>query len=156
MALDHWDQKYLSIAKEVSNWSKDVSTQVGAVIADIDRRIGAVGFNGFPKKVSDSAERLSDRGKKYSRVVHAEANVALIAGPAAYGGTVYVYGAPICSHCAGILIQAGIVRAVAKPPCDGARAKHLASSAPKIDWNELGLIALEMFAEADVEFEPSE
>jgi deoxycytidylate deaminase len=50
MTLDHWDKKYLSIAKEVSNWSKDVSTQVGAVIADSERRIVAVGFNGFPKK----------------------------------------------------------------------------------------------------------
>jgi dCMP deaminase len=155
MSLDHWDEKYLSIAKEVSNWSKDLSTQVGAVIADANRRIVAVGFNGFPKKVCDSEQRLSDRGKKYPRVVHAEANVALIAGRAARGGTVYVHGAPICSHCAGILIQAGIVRAVARPPCQGTGAKA-ASTAPKIDWDELGQIALEMFAEADVKFEPSE
>jgi len=156
MALDHWDKKYLSIAKEVSNWSKDVSTQVGAVIADAERRIVAVGFNGFPKKVPDSAERLSDRSKKYPRVVHAEANVALIAGSAASGGTVYVYGAPICSHCAGILIQAGIARAIAKPPCEGSRAEPSTSPVPRIDWDALGLIALEMFAEADIEFQPSE
>ena len=155
MALDHWDQKYLSISKEVSNWSKDVSTRVGAVIADTDRKIVAVGFNGFPKKVHDSHERLSDRGKKYPRVVNAEANVALIAGPAAYGGTVYVYGAPICSHCAGILIQVGIKRVVGKPPCHGTGAKT-PSVAPKIDWDELGIIALDMFREAGVEFEPSE
>ena len=154
MALDHWDEKYLSIAKEVSNWSKDISTKVGAVITDAERRIVAVGFNGFPKKVCDSDERLSDRGKKYPRVVHAEANVALIAGSAARGGTVYVYGAPICSHCAGILIQAGIVRAVAKPPCHGTGTEP-SSVAPKIDWDELGLIALQMFGEADVQFEPS-
>ena len=94
--------------------------------------------------------------KKYPRVVHAEANVALIAGPAASGGTVYVYGAPICSHCAGILIQAGIARAVAKPPCEGSRAEPSTNPEPKIDWDELGLIALDMFAEADIEFEPSE
>jgi dCMP deaminase len=155
MALDHWDKKYLSIAKQVSKWSKDPSTRVGAVIADPERRIVAVGFNGFPKKVRDSADRLSDRSKKYPMVVHAEANVALIAGPAASGGTVYVYGPPICSHCAGILIQAGIVRAIGKPPCHEARAKE-SSPAPMIDWNELGLIAVEMFAEAEIEFEPSE
>jgi dCMP deaminase len=88
-------------------------------------------------------------------VVHAEANVALIAGPAALGGTVYVHGAPICSHCAGILIQAGIVRAIAKAPCRETRPKDT-SPAPKIDWNELGIIALEMFEEADIEFEPSD
>jgi dCMP deaminase len=147
--------KYLSIAREVSGWSKDPSTQVGAVIADAQRRIVAVGFNGFPKKVNDSAERLRDRSKKYPMVVHAEANVAVIAGSAAHGGTIYVHGAPICSHCAGILIQAGIVRAIGKPPCHEARAQTPGSD-PQIDWNALGLIALEMFAEAHIRFEPSE
>lgn len=155
MALDDWDKRYLAIAKEVSKWSKDHSTKVGAVIADAERRIVAVGFNGFPKKVCDSVERLSDRARKYKMVVHAEANVALIAGPAAYGGTVYVYAAPICSHCAGILIQAHIARAVAKPPCHGTTTGDPPNPAPKIDWNELGLVALEMFAEADVKFEPA-
>jgi dCMP deaminase len=105
MALDHWDERYLGIAKQVSKWSKDHSTKVGAVIADANRRVVALGFNGFPKKVCDSTDRISERDKKYKMVVHAEANVALIAGPGAYGGTVYVYGAPVCSHCAGILIR---------------------------------------------------
>ena len=88
-------------------------------------------------------------------VVHAEANVALIAGRAAYKETIYVYGAPICSHCAGILIQAGIARVVGRPPCHGTEAKIL-SPTPKIDWDELGVVALGMFAEAHVQFEASE
>jgi len=88
-------------------------------------------------------------------VVHAEANVSLIAGPAAYGGTVYVYGAPVCSHCAGILIQAGIARVVAKPPYRETAAKS-ASTAPKIDWDEVGVVALQIFSEADIQFQPSE
>ena len=41
--------------------------------------------------------------KKYKMTVHAEANVALIAGRSARGGTIYVHGAPICADCAGIL-----------------------------------------------------
>ena len=154
MALDHWDRKYLAIAKEVSKWSKDHSTKVGAVIADKDRRVVALGFNGFPKNVCDSADRLSNRGKKYPRVVHAEANAALIAGRAADGGTAYVYGQSICSHCAGILIQAGIVRVVAKPPCHAAGTEP--ESVQQIDWDHLGRVAVEMFAEGDVKFEPSE
>jgi deoxycytidylate deaminase len=65
--LVHWDLKHLAIAEQVSKWSKDDSTKVGAVIADKDRRVVALGFNGFPKKVCDSPERLSNRGKKYPR-----------------------------------------------------------------------------------------
>src|ERR1700757_3495299 len=116
MALDHWDKRYLSIAKEVSTWSKDPSTQVGAVIADRFGRIVAVGYNGFPKKIEDDA-RLNKRSMKYKITVHAEANVALIAGEKARKGTIYVYGAPVCADCAGILIQAGIKRVVARSPC---------------------------------------
>jgi len=62
----------------------------------------------------------------------------LVAGPAAFGGTVYVHGAPICSYCAGVLIQAGIVRAVAKRPCHGTGAKT-PEPMPKIDRDELSL-----------------
>src|SRR5690348_4036 len=133
MKLDKWDERYLRIAKKISKWSKDPSSKVGAVIADDNGRVAALGFNGFPKNVHDTAERLSDRSKKYPRVVHAEANAAPIAGRAARGGTVYVYGRPICSHCAGILIQAGIQRVVAEPPRDGA---EIPSCAPQVDWDE--------------------
>jgi deoxycytidylate deaminase len=31
--LDKWDSRFLSLAKYISTWSKDPSTQVGAVIA---------------------------------------------------------------------------------------------------------------------------
>jgi dCMP deaminase len=155
MALHKWDKRYLSIAKEVSTWSKDPSTKVGAVIADRDGRIVAVGFNGFPKMIAETMHRQHDRHIKYKMTVHAEANVALIAGRAARKGTIYVHGAPICADCAGIVIQAGIKRVVATPPCPST-SPCLASRASKIDWDEHGRIALEMFTEADLEFEPAE
>ena len=77
-------------------------------------------------------------------VVHAEVNAVLIAGRAAIGGTIYVHGAPICPRCASVLIQAGIARAVAKAPRPDTGIK----------WDEVGLISLEMFAEAELIFEP--
>ena len=86
-------------------------------------------------------------------VVHAEANAVLIAGGAAKEGTVYVYGPrSICGPCAGILIQAGIRRAVAISPSDKTQAKPL-DDCTQTDWSKKGRIAVEMFKDAGVKFE---
>jgi len=41
----------MDLARLVASWSKDQSTQVGAVIVDQDKRIVSTGFNGFPRCV---------------------------------------------------------------------------------------------------------
>lgn len=63
-----------------------------------------------------------------------------------------MYGRPICAPCAGILIQAGIRRAVAELPCDETEAKPV-SAASQFDWDKSGRVAIEMFKEAGVKFE---
>ena len=57
---DVWDSRFLRIAQEVSTWSKDPSTKVGAVIVDNRNRVVSMGYNGFPQRVADD-ERLDDR-----------------------------------------------------------------------------------------------
>lgn len=155
MALDIWDKRYLALAMQVSQWSKDPSSKMGAVIANANGRIVSLGYNGFPEKVEDFAERLNDKKRKYQMVVHAEANAVLIAGAASVGGTVYLYGRrPICGPCAGILIQAGIRRAVAiPPPADGTEAIAAANDPSQADWAKSGRLALQMFKEAKVTFD---
>ena len=37
--ITDWDLKFLKLAKHISDWSKDPSTKVGAVIVDQDNRI---------------------------------------------------------------------------------------------------------------------
>lgn len=144
MPLDKWDRRYIAIAHEVSLWSKDPNTKVGAIIADKQGRVVALGYNGFPRKVEDAEEKLRIRDLKYEMVVHAEVNAALIAGASTIGGTIYVHGAPICPRCASILIQAGITRAVARSPVPGTGIK----------WDKDGAIALELFEEAGIKFDP--
>jgi deoxycytidylate deaminase len=127
-----------------------------AVIANTEQRLVALGYNGFPKQVEDCQSRLHNKKVKYEIVVHAEANALLIAGSGAAGGTVYLYGPrPICGRCAGILIQGGIKRAVAirPPPCDETRAEPVHDPS-QMNWAESGRLALQMFKEAEVEFEP--
>ena len=109
-----WDGRFMRLAREVSTWSKDPSAQIGAVIIK-DRRILATGYNGFPKGISDTSERLSDKEQKYPRVIHAETNALLNAlnnGTIVKGSTMYVYGLPTCADCTKTIIQSGIIRVV--------------------------------------------
>jgi dCMP deaminase len=110
-----WDQRFLALAEYVGGWSKDPSTKTGCVIVRPDRTVASFGYNGFPRGVSDFEERLADRQVKYAMVVHAEANAVLPSYERLDGCVAYTHLAP-CSSCAGLLIQAGIVRVVAPHP----------------------------------------
>lgn len=112
-----WDQRFLLQAQFISQWSKDPSTKAGSVIVDANKRVISQGFNGFPRGVTDTPERLNDRTKKYPMVMHAEQNAILFAKRDLEGCTIYVYPCPPCaSKCAGPIIQSGIVRVVAPVP----------------------------------------
>lgn len=113
MSLDKWDFRFLRIAEEVSSWSKDVGTRVGAVLV-LDRRIISTGYNGFPSGISDDIERYSNRELKLAFTVHAEVNSLLNAaknGAQTKGSTLYVTFSP-CVNCATSVIQAGVERVV--------------------------------------------
>lgn len=128
---EKWDRRFLELAKFVSTWSKDPSTQVGAVIVDQNRIVVGMGYNGFPRGVNDDEYRYNDREAKYKLIVHAEQNAIINAGHRAVGATIYVYPAfgkpPLCSTCAKSVIQAGIVRVVGyEPEVDSERAARWA------------------------------
>lgn len=65
---DKWDRRFLKIAREGATWSKDPSTQVGAVIVDQANCVVSLGYNGLPRGVSDRRDRLDDRLKKYAAI----------------------------------------------------------------------------------------
>jgi dCMP deaminase len=115
MSLDlsvlKWDYRFLDMAQLVAGWSKDPSTQVGAVIVDPDRRVVSLGYNGFPIGVSDNF-RLDNREIKYKMVVHAESNALLFSSTDLSECTMYTYPFMPCPRCAGMIIQVGINRVV--------------------------------------------
>jgi dCMP deaminase len=111
MSIQSWDHRFLVLAKLVGSWSKDPSTQVGAVIVDEDNRIVSVGYNGFPQKIEDD-ERLNDRDTKYKIIVHGEINAILFANRSLKGCTLYTIPFEPCPRCAGLIIQSGIKRVV--------------------------------------------
>ena len=114
--MDHWDDRFIGLAAHVSQWSKDPSTKVGAVIVDEANRIISVGFNGFPARVRDTPERYGDRDTKLHLIVHADANALLFAGRSVKGCRMYTYPFPPCSTCAGLIIQSGIREVVSVWP----------------------------------------
>ena len=137
-----WEQRYLRLAHEIAGWSKDPSTQVG-VIAVADGRVIAQGYNGLPRGMRDSWNRLSNRAVKYKYIVHAEMNTIFNAtyhGQSLQGSTLYVYGLPVCSDCALGVIQVGIKKVVMPE-----------QEVPE-KWRDSWELTKSMFDEAGVEY----
>lgn len=105
-----WDDRYMEMAKLVSTWSKDPSTQVGAVITE-DNYIRGVGFNGFPRGIADTPERLQDRSVKNRLMLHAEMNA--LAAARGRGSAIYVYPCLPCNVCMTLIMQTKIKKIVA-------------------------------------------
>lgn len=135
--MANWDARFLEMARLVATWSKDPSTQVGAVITR-DKFVVSIGFNGFPKGQKDLPERLADRETKYRTIIHAEINAILTARQNLEGCTIYVWPFMPCSQCGAAVVQAGIKRVVA-PQTENER------------WAESFRYTTEMFSEAGVE-----
>lgn len=137
----NWHIRYMELAKHVASWSKDPSTKVGAVIAAPDKVVVGLGYNGFPRGIEDSEERLHDRETKLSLVVHAEANAILNATKSVQGCSIYTYPLPPCSECAKLIIQAGI--------------KSVYFPYRKIEkrWQDSVNVSLRMFADAGLHWE---
>ena len=144
--MDKWDERYLRLAKEVSTWSKDPSTKVGA-IAVLDGSVLAQGYNGFPKGVKDDPAKYADRETKYKYTVHAEMNCIFNAaqnGVSLYGSTLYIYPLPACHECAKGIIQAGVVRVVS--PC-------FENEFTQKRWEKSCSTTFEMFDEAGIQYD---
>jgi dCMP deaminase len=107
----NWKIKYLDLAQHFSTWSKDPSSKIGAVVVGINGQILSTGYNGFPRGIEDTKERLNNRDQKYPLIVHAEMNCIYNAadlGVSLRGASLFVYGLPVCEHCSLGIIQSGI------------------------------------------------
>lgn len=118
-----WDTHFLQMALLNARLSKDPSTKVGAIITTKDNYLISAGFNGLPRGLEDSYERLNDRELKIPLVVHAEMNSVLAAAKIGItlkdtvmyttatdkSGTIW---GGICQNCAKHIIQVGISKVV--------------------------------------------
>jgi dCMP deaminase len=140
-----WDRRYLRLAEQVSTWSKDPSSKIGAVAIGHKGQVLSQGYNGFARGIrEDLTPRWENKEWKYKFIVHAEMNAiynATYNGVSLDGSTLYIWGLPCCSDCAKGVIQVGVKRVVM----------------PKKDyperWIESFKLSETMFREAGVEFE---
>jgi dCMP deaminase len=137
--MTKWDTRFLGLAAYISAWSKDPSSQVGAVITD-GNRIISLGYNGFAAGVEDKQERLDDRDCKLNLTIHAEENAMIFAKRDLSGCTVYVTHPP-CPRCASKLIQEEVGRIVYIAPSEDFLSR----------WAEDLKLSSEMYREAGVE-----
>jgi dCMP deaminase len=137
--MTDWNQRFMDLAHHVAGWSKDPSTQVGAVIVNDKKQVLSLGYNGFPRGVFDCKERYDDRPTKLKFVAHAERNALDNAYVDVDGATLYSTLYP-CSECAKGIIQRGVKRVVTSKQWYEQQATRF-----NFDVSET------MFKEADVE-----
>jgi len=136
-----WHRRYLRLAREISSWSKDPSTKVGAVLVDNRRRGIGFGYNGFPKGVPDTQMDYEDRELKYKLVVHAEENAILNCPIPIHHceATLFVWPLFPCNECAKVIIQAGV--------------KQVVSTDTQIGrWSEANDLAANMLDHAGIDY----
>lgn len=140
-----WRERYIELAAHISEWSKDPSRKIGAVVVGSKGEILSQGFNGFPRGIEDTQDRLNTREEKYKYVVHAEMNAiynACLNGVSLENAEMYVHGLPVCAECAKGIIQTGVKRVV----------MHVNEEIPE-QWIASWNLTKQMLEEAGVKYE---
>ena len=134
----NWDLRFIGLAAHVAQWSKDPSTKVGAVIVNDLKQVLSLGYNGFPRGVSDMASRYEERDQKLKLVAHAERNALDNAPFDVRSGTMYATLCP-CNECAKGIIQRGIKRVVAMNFPDAEQAQRFNANYTFAMFKEAGV-----------------
>lgn len=134
------DEKYMGLAFWIASFSKDPTTQVGAIIVSENNRPLGIGYNGPPRQISDDTFSWS-RPEKYPYMVHAERNALDHSHKPIDKATIYVT-APPCKDCMLDIVASGVVKVVYH--------KSLASTGSMINNNENWIITQEIATKANV------
>lgn len=110
-----WDECFMRMAHVISYRSKDPSTQAGAVVVNQNNVVVGVGYNGFPRGISNSALPWEKQGDldntKYAYICHAEENAIYNANNSTRGCKIYCVLFP-CNECTKTIIQNGITEVI--------------------------------------------
>lgn len=113
----NWNSYFMAIAQLSALRSNDPSSKIGACIVNSDNQILGIGYNGFPRGVSEKSFSWNREGEwidtKYPFVCHAELNAISNTSNKfdLKGSTIYTSLFP-CNECAKMIIQFGIKHVV--------------------------------------------
>jgi dCMP deaminase len=139
----NWIEYFRNIAEVVKTKSKDINTQIGAVIVGKDNEIVSTGYNSFPRGIDDEVAERQERPEKYYYMCHAEQNAIINAariGVSTNGCKMYMTCSIPCADCAKAIINAGVVEIY----CE------ISDNDMDIRWGEHTKRSLIMFEEAGV------
>jgi dCMP deaminase len=140
----NWNEYFRGIAHQVKLKSKDIRTQIGAVIVGSDNEIVSTGYNSFPRGIDDEVTERQERPEKYYWFEHAERNAIYNAariGVSTKGCTMYLTCGIPCADCCRGIINAGISKIVLEGDGHGALGTK---------WDESAKRSLQMFNETGV------
>ena len=141
----NWTEYFLNIAEQVKLKSKDLSTQIGAVIVGIDNEVLSTGYNSFPRGLDDSLPERQERPEKYFWFEHAERNAiynAARVGTPLKNSTIYLTSGLPCMDCARGIVNSGIKIV---------HCKEICTTKNKDKWDESQRKSLELLRECDVD-----
>lgn len=104
------DDRYMGLAFIVASFSKDPSTQCGAIIISSDNEPLGWGYNGPPASIPDDQVNW-DRPYKYPYIVHSEINAINYSRSSVKGCTLYV-NAPPCKACMLSIVRSKIQKVI--------------------------------------------
>ncbi len=116
--MTDWDSRFMGLARQIGEWSKDRSRRVGCVIVGPNNEVRSTGFNGFPRGIDDDVESRHERPTKYRWTEHAERNAIYNAariGTPLEGCRMYIPWFP-CMDCARAIVQCGISQLICTEP----------------------------------------
>lgn len=141
--------QYMEIAYATARFSKDTSTQVGAVIVGPTQEVRSLGYNGAPRgcHADDVGDVRQLRPEKYFWFSHAELNAitnAARAGvPLADSSIVVTH--PPCMDCARAIVQSGIKQVfTVRPPAEFTARWSEHISRTKALFEECGVLYVEL------------
>lgn len=152
-----WNEKFAQLALFVAGWSKDRSTQVGAVIVNDDHCVVSMGYNGAPRGFDDTLEVVHKRPDKYFYVEHAERNAIYNANRVSVSTkdcVMYVTHPP-CADCARAIAQSGIRKVYFVNPLEERWGDSL--DAAKLIFEQCGVITRQISVSpgsVDVQYSP--
>ncbi len=123
MVKPSWSAYFMEMLPAIAARSCDPNTKCSCVIVGPDHEIRSTGYNGMPRGIVESADRL-ERPEKYFWIEHAERNAiynAARCGTSLAGCTMYLSWVP-CMDCARAIAQAGIAVLVCDKATTDARA----------------------------------
>ena len=107
-----WNVRFLNLALEVASWSKDQSTQVGAVIVTPDKNPVSFGYNGMPPGIDDAIPERHERPAKYYWMEHAERNAIYQADRHLLKDSIIYITHHPCADCCRAIIKSKIAKVV--------------------------------------------